>query len=223
MCTQMISLLDDPELVIASGRRVFSKRETGALLTIEETLEKVKTLKQGVEDQLRASQEEAREKGHQEGMEQGRQDAKKELTARLLELEKQYEVRQARVESEIVSLALQVVRKIAADLAPADTLVALATGAVTEQLANRSISLKVHPEHLEPVQQRLDSLQSNNSPCAIACVVADVELQPSDCVLETPDGQVCADLETQLLAIEQHFSSQPSVSVSPTLQNQSGI
>ena len=223
MGAQMISLLDDPDVVIASGRKIFSSQETGALLSIEETLRKVNTLKLGVEDEVRAAQDKAREEGHRQGLQQAREDAKKELTAQLLELEKQYEARQKTVQSEIVSIALQVVRKIAADIAPEDTLVALANGAVVDQLPDRSISLKVHPTYLEPIQQRIESLPGDKTAIKIERVVGDAELQPSDCVLETPDGQVCADLETQLLAIEQHFVAQRSVKPPSTLQSQSVI
>lgn len=202
----IISLLDDPELTIASGKRVFSKEETGAFLTIAESVERVKILEQSHEERLKAAQDQARREGRQEGLENGRLEARQEVADKLLELERQTQKQHKAVNDDVVAIALQVVRKIAAGVAPEDMLVALAEGAAAEHLPRQPVSLRVHPQHLDSVKRRIDQIKEVSPPSIIETIVADNDLNPADCILETSAGQVCADLETQLLALEEHLT-----------------
>ena len=203
----IISLLEDPDIIIASGKRVFSKEESGAFLSLSETVEKLNAIKNNREEQLKIAEDQARQSGREDGLAQGREEARQELAEKLLELEQHNLTQHTAIRDDVVAIALQVVRKIAAGVAPEDMLVALASGAAAEHLPHQAVSLKVHPEHLDTVKERISRIKDVSSPSMIETIVADNELGPADCILETSVGQVCADLETQLLAFEQHLST----------------
>jgi len=202
----IISLLDDPEIIIASGKRVFSKEESGAFLSLAETVKRLNTLETNREEKLRTAEDEARQRGREEGLELGRQQARQELAEKLLELEHCSQIEHKAINEDVVAIALQVVRRIAAGVAPEDMLAALAAGAAAEHLPRQPVSLKVHPQHLDSVKNRIEKIKDVGAPSMIETIIADNELSPTDCILETSVGQVCADLETQLIAFEQHLT-----------------
>jgi len=206
MSISIISLFEDPEITIASGKRVFSKEDSGAFLSLPETVKRLQTLETSREEILKEAEDKARQRGCEVGLEQGRQQARQELAEKLLELEQQNQVQNNAVREDVVAIALQVVRKIAAGVAPEDLLVALAAGAAAEHLPRQAVSLKVHPDHLDAVKHRIDKINDVSSSSMIETIVVDNELSPADCILETSVGQVRADLETQLLTFEQHLT-----------------
>lgn len=204
----IICLLDNPEVVIASGKRVFSAEETGALLSMAESADRLQASVKGEEDRIQQAESDACERGREQGLIQGREIAKAELAKTRLSLVDQANAELGQLREETISLALQVVRKIADGVASEDMLFALANTAAQECLPSKSIVLKVHPDALDGVKKRLSDHQaSNDTDQPIHSVVADEDLDPDACVLETDAGQVCADIATQLNAIEKHLAA----------------
>ena len=214
----IISLLDDPEITLATSKRVFTKEESGALFSMAETVSRIRILEDNRTASVEKSKSEAALQGYEDGLKRGRQEARQELSDKLLELEKSSALHQQNIREDVVAIALQVVRKIAASVAPEELLVALAEGAAAEHLPPQSVALKVHPEHLDAVKIRIQELKSTGSIAIIESVVADNELELTDCILETSAGQICADLETQLVVFEQHLSVEPVSSASVAAQ-----
>jgi type III secretion protein L len=96
----------------------------------------------------------------------------------------------------VVALSLQIVQRIAADLAPHEVVAALAQRAAEERMPDQAAIVRVHPDVLDAVQARLET-----SPALT--VRADPSLSPLDCVFETPTGQLLAGLSTQLDRVAQ--------------------
>jgi len=204
----IICLLDNPEVVVASGKRVFSADETGALLSIADSADRLQMSVKEEEDRIQQAENRACERGRNEGMAQGRQTALAELAETKLSLVDQTNAELSQMREEVLSLALQVVRKIADGVDTEDMLFALATTAAEECLPSKSIVLKVHPDSVDGVKARLSEYQSTsetNHP--IHSIVADEDLDLDACVLETDAGQVCADLDTQLSVLEKHLAA----------------
>jgi flagellar biosynthesis/type III secretory pathway protein FliH len=112
---------------------------------------------------------------------------------------------------QVVALALLVVRRIAAELAPEAVLASLARKAV-EHLATDAATgekhgqLRLHPALLPAVQRLLADEQPGLR------VIADESLAPLDCVLDTPGGRLLAGLETQLARVQASLSRAPAES-----------
>lgn len=203
----IICLLDNPEVVIASGKRVFSAADTGALLSIAESANQLQSTVNGEEDRIAQAEKQACERGREEGIAQGRQIATAELAQTRLALMDKANAEIGQVREDVLSLALQVVRKIADGVATEDMLYSLASTAAQECLPSKSIILKVHPNCVEGVKKRLSEHQlASDTPHPISSVVADEDLELDACALETDAGQVCADLDTQLGVLEKHLA-----------------
>jgi len=210
----IICLLDNPEVVIASGKRVFSAEETGALLSMAESADRLQASVKGEEDRIRQAESDACERGREQGLVQGREIATAELAKTSLSLVDQTNAGLDQVREDVLSLALQVVRKIADGVASEDMLFALATSAAQECLPSKSIVLKVHPDAVDGVKQRLSDYQaSSDTNHPVHNVVADEDLDLDACLLETDAGQVCADIDTQLNVIEKHLAATTAQSV----------
>lgn len=204
----IICLLDKPEVVIASGKRVFSAEETGALLSLTESADRLQASIDSEEARIKQAENDACQRGLEEGIAQGRQVAAAELAEKKLSLVDKANAELSQVREEVLSLALQVVKKIANEVAKEDLLYALANTAAQECLPSKSIVLKVHPDCVDGVKQRLSEQQeSADTKLPIQRIVADEDLEMDACVLETDAGQVCADLETQLSVLEKHLTT----------------
>lgn len=156
----------------------------------------------------------ARAQGLAEGLAQGRGEAlqagAQALAATTRRLGQQAAEEAQALEQQVVALALLVVRRIAADLAPEDVLAALARQAF-EHLATRQAStagteasgpqawqgcrLRLPPALLAAVQAHLGDMPGLR-------LVADEQLSALDCILDTPSGRLLAGLETQLARVQ---------------------
>lgn len=105
----------------------------------------------------------------------------------------------AQQEAEVAHLALAALRHIAGSLADADVTAALARRAAQSVVGRGPVAISVAPGMVESVEAGL-------GPNATAAVTGDPALKPTQCRLTGPDGQIVADLATQLEAIEQRWS-----------------
>lgn len=204
----LITLIHSDEVTLASDQRVFSAEETGALRSVVETATAISSVLRDTETQLKKAENEARTAGYQAGLAEGRQAAAAEHTEELLKLATKAQKDHLLQQQQAVTLAMQIVRKIAADLAPEQTLLALASSAARECSDVHRVVLKVHPERLTAVEQALDEVQHRqHDAVVITDVVADPSLALEGCTIETPLGSIVADLDTQLEVLKRNLSS----------------
>ena len=109
----------------------------------------------------------------------------------------------ARVEGEVVRLALSIAAKILHRESQVDpmlvaALVQIAVGRLKE---NSSVTVRVHPDAEAFWRTRFEGAQSS----ARVSVVGDAALEPGGCVLETELGTANFSLEAQLKEVEQGF------------------
>lgn len=199
----LLTLINEEGILLASGKRVFNASETGALTSSVDTANQlVKTL---AESELKIEQavQAGREKGYKDGRIAGLEDARNTLATQLIKLNERAEdlVNEQRQES--VRLALLIVRKITEGLAPEQTLAALATSAAKECIDESNLTLKVHPDRLEAVRAALDSQSHDNAGRkSFSDIVADASLDIDDCIIDSKLGAIVADLNTQLNVLE---------------------
>jgi flagellar assembly protein FliH len=163
------------------------------------------------EEQIRARETQARNKGREEGLAQARAEFEKKLAIEkqnllgaagefIQEREKYFH----RVESEVVGLTLAIARKILHREAQVDPL--LLAGVVRVGLDNIAagtrVRLRVHPDQV-PVWREFFSSQPDLK--ALPELMGDATLGPGRCILETELGSTDLTLETQLKEIEQGF------------------
>jgi flagellar assembly protein FliH len=162
-------------------------------------------------EQTQALEKQALERGAQEGERRAREEMEKlreaeraRLTQALDEFAHERSQYFQQVESEVVSLALSIARKILYREAQVDPL--FLAGAVRVSLekiaAGTHVQLRVHPSQVNSWKEflareiRIDPMPE---------VVADSSLNPVDCILETDLGSANLSLDAQLKEIEKGF------------------
>lgn len=132
--------------------------------------------------------------GHAEGLAAGSAEIRDELL-RLAGADAQ---RAAAQRADLARLALEVVRRIAADLGAPEMVAALAEKAAAAIAPETPLSVRVPPAALSRARERLG---------AQATVQPDETLRETDCVLVTPLGEVRAGLETQLAQLAKQWGA----------------
>ncbi len=150
------------------------------------------------EAELVQARADARAQGHAQGVKEGRDEALKNESQRLWDAwQKAAASAQADAQAlreALVTLSLQVVQHITAELSPADVVAALARRASESLLPPRAAVLRVHPELADAVRERL----LNHCGGATLEVRADAKLRWHDCEFDTPAGQLLAGVQAQL-------------------------
>jgi flagellar biosynthesis/type III secretory pathway protein FliH len=139
----------------------------------------------------------AREEGYREGLSRWNQA--------LEEAGKASERLAREHEEELVRLALRIAEKILGHEVQADP--GAIAGIVEEALKSvrreRSLTIRVNPAHVEELRSRLDRLRDAAGGVRQIRIVANAEIQPGGCVVESELGTIDAQLETQLQCLEQ--------------------
>ena len=101
-------------------------------------------------------------------------------------------------------LAVRVAEKILGDELREDP--QRAANAVAEALKSarqaNNITIRVHPDASDGVEQRLDDLRAGAAPGAMFTVKGDESIALGGCVIQTEFGTVDAQLESQLRCLE---------------------
>jgi type III secretion protein L len=140
-----------------------------------------------------AARDEGYAAGHAEGLAAGAALVREEL----LRLAQADVARAEAQRTDLARLGLEVVRRIAADLGPADMVAALAEKAAAAIAPDSQLTVRVPAAALDATRARLG---------AGVAVEPDETLSATDCVLSTPLGEVRAGLETQLAQLARQWN-----------------
>ena len=199
----LFTLVHTEAVTVATDQLVFSAEETGALQHIIEQAEAVSGIHAGWATKLADAEEQGYNSGHEKGHAAGVKLANEQVATRLLELAEQAAIEREQVRLSAAQMALDIVRSIAKGVGNESLLPALARSAAADLLPNQQAVLHLHPDELAGVERQLQAWSdAGDAVAAITGVVADDSLAPGGCILETPSGQVVADLETRLRVIE---------------------
>jgi type III secretion protein L len=134
----------------------------------------------------------AEEEGRERGYRDGRRAAEAECARMLLDMEKAAARSRAELRARTVTLAMEVVRRIAGRLGEDAAVAAMAEQAAAELVPEGPVTLRVHPARLAAVRSRLAAHADRIS------VEADEDLAETGCTLQSSWGRIDAGLETQL-------------------------
>jgi type III secretion protein L len=112
-------------------------------------------------------------------------------------------------EQSLLHLAVRVAEKIVGEqlrLHP-DTIVPIVREALKSVGQERQLTLLIHPDHREMVQANLDRLQALVGSSRQIHLVANPDISPGGCVVESELGVIDAKLETQLKCLEEILMS----------------
>lgn len=190
---------------VTTDQRIFDPESIGATLSVIEQAEQLTQLVADQEATVAQAERAGYEAGWAKGVDEAREAGRQASAAALITLEQRYASEETRLLESASSLALEIVRRIAAEVAPAEWLLALASTAAAELAEPTRIVLRVHPSQVDAVRRLW--LGKGESP--LRDVLGDDSLTQDACRLETPRGSVDVDLSTQLQQIEQLLADTP--------------
>lgn len=161
------------------------------------------------EDQIRAREKQAWERGFHEGAAKARADSDVEsekqrdaVAEALRGFAQQREEYFSRVEAEVVSLALAIARKVLRREAQIDPLLlsGMVRVALEKTAASQNVRLRVHPSQIDVWREHLAALGHLGIAPELS---GDAALEPNQCQIETEMGVTELNLETHLKEIEQ--------------------
>ena len=188
----LFSLFSDNHGFLATDQLVYT---TDQLQDLQNANAMATNLAAALADQNRIN-ETAKSDGFSAGYEKGKQRAKEECRQAMeqatIELHKVYQSDVLAQREACATLAVDIVRKIAGQVAPADWLFAEASTAAGELIDQTGLTLRVHANHFESVSKRVagDKLFDR--------VVADETIASDACRIDTCYGTIEVDLETQI-------------------------
>ena len=180
-----------------SSKRSFSRLPRKRARLSKRPVRKRKRIVAKAEHERTASVESGLQIGYEEGLKRWNQTLAEAWQAR--------ENLKTEWEQSLLHLAVRVAEKIVGEqlrLHP-DTIVPIVREALKSVGQERQLTLLIHPDHRETVQANLDRLQSLVGSSRQIHLVANPDIAPGGCVVESEFGVIDAKLETQLKCLEE--------------------
>lgn len=181
---------------LAVDRPWLSAEEWTACTSAVDLLTRLQALHSAQAARLELEAAQARGAGFAAGREQGLRQAAEGLASGWVEAADAAQLQARELREAVITLSLEIVRRITAELAPQDVVAALAQRAGEDLMPDCAAKVRVHPQAADAVAQRLAGLPQIE-------VKPDASLHPTDCVFETPTGEWLAGLDVQLQRIAQ--------------------
>ena len=112
----------------------------------------------------------------------------------------------ANVETRVVDLVMQAVRKIVDDFDDRERVLITVKNMLSVVRNQKQMTLRLHPQQVEGVKERVNDLLAAYPGVGYIDILADTRLKPGACILESEIGLVEASMEGQLAALQSAFS-----------------
>ncbi len=143
--------------------------------------------------------EEERKRGYEDGIAEGRA----EILAQKLDLVDESVRYMESIEGKVTDIVVKALRKCVVEIGDRELVAQIVKRSMLAVVRNqRQITIKVNPEMVPVVKERLQSILADFPSVSFADVVDDAHLAATACVVETEAGIVEASIEGQLAAIE---------------------
>ncbi len=200
----LVTLFNSAKATLATDQLIYSATETTALLSVVEKVAALEDLYAGEEARIKQAVDAGFSEGFESGRESGLAAGANAHADQLTQVLQTASVERQQLRASAVTLSLDIVRTITTSIGSEDTLIALARKAASELVPHERATLKLHPERVSYVTERLHDSQTHEP--LFMDVVGDDTLELDACVLQTSQGSVLADLDTQLRVIEKRLN-----------------
>ncbi len=182
-----------------AGQRVLKATDAATLHAAQQILDAARERA----DHIVRDAEVVYEQRHRQGYEDGRTEGKLEHAEKMLETIMSSVEFIEGVESTLVNVVGQAIRKIIGDLDDGERIVRIVRTALTTVRNQQHVTVRVAPADADAVETALAAmLQTAPGRTSFLDIVPDARLERGACLLESELGVVDASLETQLRALE---------------------
>ena len=188
----LVTLFSDEHGFLATDQLVYTADQMHRLHDAASMAAKLSNAISDQNQMNEAAQSEGFRAGYELGVQQALVESNKQLEQTLAKLHQAYNRDVGLQQEACASLAVDIVRKIAGQVAPADWLCAEATTAAAELVDQTGLVLRVNSAQLDSVQERL----AGNP--MFERIVADEAVAIDGGSIDTRYGKIDVDLETQI-------------------------
>lgn len=196
-----IVLIDSDLVRPAPGTRVLKK---ATYTIIDQTQAILNTAHKKADEIIASAQAEfqkERQRGYAEGLESARLEMAQQLAATAMETQRHYD----HLKEETISLVMAVVKKVLKNIEPQSLIVAQVNKALEAFKGGQRITLKVHPNHAEPIASRLEDISSTCPGLDMIDIQIAADIPPGQVMLVSATGILEASMDSQLTVIETAF------------------
>ncbi len=187
---------------IDPSRKIIRFAEVAALNDAQRMLAAANAQAEAIVAQAHAAFEAERQRGYEEGVE----EAKLEQAEQMIENVSRTIDYFGKVESRMVELVMQALRKIISDFSDEERVLMTVKNVLSVVRNQKQMTLRLNPNQVDMVKARVNDLLANYPGVGYLDIVADSRLKPDSCILESDIGLVEASMEGQLNALKNAFT-----------------
>ena len=192
-------LVNKQDFVLQSDTRVVKASDVATVRSAAEIVAGAEAEASRIRAEAKAAFEAEKKRGYAEGIQNG----KMEMAMLKLDQVDSSVACMENVEAKMVDVVMKALKSFVAEVGDREMVVQIVRKTMAAVIrTQRTVTLKVPPEHAETVRARMAQLKSAFPTVETFDIVEDPRLKGVACVLETEAGVADASVETQLAAIE---------------------
>ena len=192
-------LIGNPDFTLTSDRRLVKASEVATVKSAAEIVAAAEAEAARIREEAKAAFEEERKRGFEKGL----QDGKLEIAMQKLEQVDQSVAFMESVEGKMADIVMKALKSCVVEIGDREMVINIVRKTLNAVIrTQRHVTLKVAPEMVAAVKERVSALRVDYPTVETFDVVEDPRLKGPACILETEAGVADASVETQLAAIE---------------------
>ena len=196
-------LIEKQNFSLASDSRLVKAADVATVCSAEEVIAAAEAEAARIREDAKAAFEAEKKRGYDEGLMAG----KMEIAEQKLEQVSQSVAFMESVEGKMADVVMKALKSCVTELGDSTMVVNIVRKTMAAVIrTQRQVTLKVAPEMVSVVRERLAEIMAPYPTVETMDVVEDPRLKGPACVLETEAGVADASVETQLAAIEKSIA-----------------
>ena len=192
-------LIGKPNFTLDSDRRLVKASEVATVKSAAEIVAVAEAEAARIREEAKTAFEEEKKRGFETGL----QDGKLEIAMQKLEQVDQSVAFMESVEGKMADIVMKALKSCVVEIGDREMVVNIVRKTMNAVIrTQRHVTLKVAPEMVQTVKERVSALRLDYPTVETFDVVEDPRLKGPACILETEAGVADASVETQLAAIE---------------------
>ena len=192
-------LIGKPDFTLTSDRRLVKASEVATVQSAAEIVAAAEAEAARIREEAKTAFEEEKKRGFEKGL----QDGKLEIAMQKLEQVDQSVAFMESVEEKMADIVMKALKSCVVEIGDREMVINIVRKTMNAVIrTQRHVTLKVAPEMVAAVKERVSALRVDYPTVETFDVVEDPRLKGPACILETEAGVADASVETQLAAIE---------------------
>ena len=196
-------LIEKQNFTLASDRRLVKSSEVATVKSAAEIIAEAEAEAARIREEAKAAFEDEKKRGYEKGL----RDGKLEIAMQKLEQVDQSVAFMESVEGKMADVVMKALKSCVEEIGDEGMVVNIVRKTMKAVIrTQRHVTLKVAPEMVQVVKERVAALRTDYPTVESFDVVEDPRLKGPACILETEAGVADASVETQLAAIERSLN-----------------